>query len=88
MRLITDSVWIVSSNVFEVLCPVSEVRSVGNFLDLPFCVFASPPVVLVVTVPFSDVGVDCEDVFSDSDCEHVDPQTTSLSRKNAKGVLL
>ena len=33
-----------------------------------------------VPVPFSAVNVDCEILF-DSDCEIVEPQTVSLSRK-------
>ena len=59
-----------SSKVFEVLCPDSEVESVGNSWVLR-CVC-----VLVVTVLFSDVNVDvvCEAVFSDSDCAFVKPQ--------------
>ena len=36
---------------FEVLCPVCHLESVGNSLDLSLCVLASPPVVLVVTLP-------------------------------------
>ena len=42
------------------------------------CVPVVPP---VVTFPFSEVDVACEVVFCDSDCEFVEPQTVSLSRK-------
>ena len=76
-----EYVWIVCQEIFfEVFCPVSEVESVGNSVDLSSCVFASLSVVLVVTVLFSDVNLACEVVFFDSDCERVEPQT-SLSRK-------
>ena len=44
------------------------------------CVLAVPLSVPDVTVLFSPVNVDCEVLF-DSDCEVVEPQTLSLSRK-------
>ena len=65
----------------------SEVENVGISVDLALCLLASPPVVPVVTVPHSDVNLVCEAVFSDSDCEIVEPQTF-LSPGNAKRVWL
>ena len=44
------------------------------------CVLVALPAVSVVTVPLPDVGVMCE-VVSDVECENVQPQTFSLSRK-------
>ena len=41
-----------------------------------------------MTVPFSPASVVCDVVFSDSDCEHVKPQTFSLSRKREAIVVL
>ena len=41
-------------------------------LDFSVCVPVVPPFVPVVTVPFSDVNVVWEVVFSDSDCEFVE----------------
>ena len=74
--------------MFEGLCPVSDVEGVGNSLDLSLCVLASPLVMLVVTSPFPDVTVDCEVVFTDSDCEFVEPQAFSHSRKREASVAL
>ena len=73
-----------STKVFEVLSAVSEVDRVGIFLGFPLCLPASPPVVPVVTVPFSGVDVDCEVVFCDSDCEFVEPQTFSSAKTRSK----
>ena len=50
------------------------------------CVPAVSPFVLVVTVLFSDVTVVCEVVFSNSDCEFVQPQTFSRSREREASV--
>ena len=49
-------------------------------------VLASPPVVLVVTVPFSGVtaNVVCLVVFFDSDYELVQPQTFSLQKARSE----
>ena len=69
----------VSTEVFEDFSPISEVESVG--WDFGVCVFAVLPSVLVVSVPFSNVNVVCDVGFCDSDCEFVEPQTFSLSRK-------
>ena len=77
-----------STKVFEFLCPFSEVELVGNPLGFSLCLPASPPVVLVVIVPFSDANVDCEVVFSDSGCEFVEPQTLSPLRKREASVAL
>ena len=71
----------VSTKVFEVLCPVSEVESVGDSLGSLVCVFVAPLSVPAVTVLFLNVHVACEAVFSDSDCEFVEPRTLSLTRK-------
>ena len=54
------------------------------FLGFSLCLLASPPAVPVVTVPFSGVYVDCEVVFSDSDCEFVELQTFSPPRTRSK----
>ena len=79
----------VGRKVLVPFCSSSEVESVGISLDLSLCVRASPPVVPVVTVPFSDVNLVCEAVYSDSDCEIVEPQTFfSLSRKREASVAL
>ena len=81
----------VGRKVLEAFCSSSEVENVGICVDLALCVLASPPVVPVVTVPFSDVNLVCEAVYSDSDCEIVEPQTfvsLSLSPENAKRVSL
>ena len=67
---------------------VSEVERVGNSLGFSLCLPASPLVVPVVTVPFSDANLDCEVVFSDSGCEFVEPQTLSLFRKREASVAL
>ena len=67
---------------------VSEVECFGNSLDFSWCVRTSPPVVPDVTVPFSDVSVVYDVVVSDSDCEIVEPQTLSLSRKREATVVL
>ena len=61
---------------------------VENSLGFSLCLPASPPVVPVVTVPFSHVNVDCEVVFSDSGCESVEPQTLSPFRKREASVAL
>ena len=42
--------------VFEVLCPVTEVESVGNTLDCSVWVLVVPSFVLVVTRSFSNVN--------------------------------
>ena len=73
---------LVSSKVFEVLCPDSEVQSVGNSWVLR-CVC------VLVTLLFSDVNVDvvCEAVFSDSNCAFVKPQAfffRSLQKTRSK----
>ena len=52
-----------SSKVFEVLCPVSEVESVGNSLSFSVCVPVVSPFVPVVIALFSNVTVVCEVVF-------------------------
>ena len=44
--------------------------------------------VLVVAALFSDVNVDCEVVFSDPDCEIVEPQNLSLSSTREASVVL
>ena len=56
-----------SREVFEVFCPVSEMESAGGSLG------CSVGVLPDVTVPFSDVNVDCEVVSLISDCEFVEP---------------
>ena len=62
-------------------------ENVGISVDLSLCVLASPPVEPVVTVTFSDVNLVCEAVFSDSDCEIVEPQTfLSLSLQETRSV--
>ena len=76
------------NKVFEFLCPVSEVERVGNPLGFSLCLPASPLVVPVVTVPFSDANLDCEVVFSDSGCEFVEPQTLSPFRNREASVAL
>ena len=78
-----------SSKVFQVLGPVSEVECVRNSLGFSLCVLASPLVVPVVTVLFSDANVDCEAVFPDSDCALVEPQTffSSLEKREASVAL-
>ena len=51
------------------------------------CVPLMPPVVLaVVFLLLSDVNVNvvCEVVFSDSDCEYVEPQSFSLQKTRSK----
>ena len=73
---------------FEVFCPASEVGSVGNSSSFSVCLLVVPPSLLVVTVPFSNVNVVCEVVFSDSNCEYVEPQTFSLSRNRETRVAL
>ena len=65
----------VCGSAFEAVRPDSEEKCVGNSLDLILCVLASLPVVPVVTVPFSDVNLVCEVVFSVSDRELVESQT-------------
>ena len=50
----------VSTKVFEVLCPVSEVESVGDSLGSLVCVFVVPLSVPAVTVLFLNVHVACE----------------------------
>ena len=55
-----------------------------DFFEFYLCVPASP-VVPVVTVPLSIVNVVLEVVFTESDCECVEPQTP-LYPKNAKRV--
>ena len=69
------------SKVFEVLCPVSEVESVGNFFDFSVCV-------PFVTVPLSNVNLVCDVVFSDSDGEWLSrrPFSLSLYRKREASV--
>ena len=78
----------VGRKVLEPFCSSSEVENVGISVNLSLCVLASPPVVPVVTVPFSDVNLVCEAVFCDSDCEIVEPQTFSFSRKREASVAL
>ena len=68
--------------------PFLRWEGVGNSLDLSVCVLVVSPFVLVVTVPFSNVNVVCEVVYFDSDCEFVEPQTFSLSRKRQASVAL
>ena len=63
-------------------------ENVANSLDVSVCVPVVPPMVPVVTVPFSDVQVVCEVVFSDSDSECVEPQTFPLSRRREASVAL
>ena len=70
-----------SSKVFEVFCPASEMKGAGNSLDCSVRVPVVPPFVPVVTVPFLNVNVVCEVDFCDLDCDFVQPQTFSLSRK-------
>ena len=50
----------VSTKVFEVLCPVSEVESVGDSSGSLVCVPVAPLSVPAVTVPFLNVHVACE----------------------------
>ena len=77
----------VGRKVLEAFCSSSEVENVGISVDLSLCVLASPPVEPVVTVTFSDVNLVCEAVFSDSDCEIVEPQTfLSLSLQETRSV--
>ena len=52
------------------------------------CAPVVPPVVSDVTVPFSDVNLDFEVVFSDSDWEFVEPQTCSVPSKRKASVVL
>ena len=59
---------------FEVFSD-SEVERVGKSGDFSVCVLAVPSVASAVTVPLSDENVVCEVVFSDSNCECVEPQT-------------
>ena len=75
-----------SGKVFEVLFPNSEVV----LRCVCVCVLSVPLVVLAVIVPFSDVNMNvvCNVVFTDSDCELVEPQTISLSRKREASVVL
>ena len=63
-------------------------ESVGKSLEFSLCVLVSPHVVLVVTVPLSDVNVVCEVVFSDSECEFVELETLSPSTKRDAIVAL
>ena len=78
----------VCGEVFESSVPFRRWRVLRVPWNCSLCVPASPPVVLVLTVLFSDVNVVCEVVFSGSDCESVEPQTCSLSTKKAKRVWL
>ena len=73
----------VSSKVFS---SNSEVECVWNSCGSSVCVLHVPLLVLAVTVLFSDVNVNVvyEVVSSYSDCEFVEPQTSSLSPENAK----
>ena len=48
---------------------------------------ASPPVVPVVTVPFSDASVDCEVVFSGSDRKVVEPHSFLSRKRDASAAL-
>ena len=52
------------------------------------CVLVVPPFVPVVAALFSDVNVDCEVVFSDPECEIVEPQNLSLSSTREASVVL
>ena len=73
--IVKESVWIVCLAKFSKSCPVSKVESVGTHFFL--CAPASSLIVPVVTVPFSDVNVQCKVVFSERDCEFVEPQKRS-----------
>ena len=57
-------------------------------IETYWCLPVVPPSVLVVTVLFLDVSVGCEVVFSDSDCEFIVPQTSSLSRSPEASAVL
>ena len=60
-----------------------------GMIFLCVCVPASSLVVLVVTVPSSDLNVDCEVFLSELDCEFVEPRTFFyLSRKLEANVSL
>ena len=76
----------VSSKVF---CSNSEVESVWNPWVSSVCVLHEPLLVLAMTVLFSDVNVNvvCEVVSSYSDCEFVEPHTSSLRKREARMAL-
>ena len=59
--------------------------SLRNSRGLSVCVPASLPAVSVVTVPLPNMSVMCE-VVPDVECENVQPQTFSLSRKRRASV--
>ena len=62
------------------LAKFSRFSGVGNTLDFSVCVPVVSPFVPVETLFPSNVNVVCDAVFSDSDCELVEPQTFSFSR--------
>ena len=72
------------SEVFEGFGPISEVENVGESFSFSVCVcvLAVPPSVPVAIVLVSNVNVVCEVVFSDCDCEFVELQIFSLTRKH------
>ena len=76
---------LVSSDVFEECCPIDELESVVIILVFRcVCVLAVSSHVLVVLdvlVSLSMVSVLGEVVLSDFDCEVVEPQSVSFSRK-------
>ena len=59
---------------------------VGNSLSFSLCLFVVPPSVLVVTFLRSNVNVVFQFLFSDSNCEFVEPQIFSLSRTREASV--
>ena len=72
---------------FAEFCPVSEAESVGFFLDSSVCALVVRLSMLVVTVLIMNANLVWEVVFSDSDCEVVEPHVEG-QKKNFDGALV